>query len=153
MTLAKPAPEGPEIAPVRFSEEDWDALNALTGKQRAFVLEYPKDMNGTRAAGRAGYAGNVETWQVMGSRLLRHPKVNYLIRKLTAATADEMGITREWLLKEVQDTAARLEERGDSPVPALSLLARLRGDLIERVDVTSRSLVVTVNGVDAKELM
>ncbi len=151
MTLQ--SPESHQIAQVRFTAEDWEELNTLTAKQRAFVLEYPKDFNGTRAAKRAGYrASSDSALGARGWQLLRHPKVNYLVRKLTAATADEMGITKEWLLNEIQEVAGEMRERGESSAKELALLAKLRGDMIERVDVTQRTVEIRINGADLKDL-
>ncbi len=178
--LAVSDTESSEIAQIRLSEEDWVQLNGLTVKQRAFVFEYPKDFNGTRAAERAGYAGREAALAVRGSMLLRHPKVNPLIRKLTAATADEMGITREYLLAKI-DEVAELTLRGEpymleredgtlvavtdangdqvyynrSPqntLKAMELLAKLRGDMIERSEVTTRSIEIRINDVDLEDL-
>ena len=51
----------------------------LTAKQRAFVLEYPRDFNATQAAIRAGFSANGAA--VTGSRLLTNPKIEELIDK------------------------------------------------------------------------
>ena len=150
-SLAVPT-ESSEIAQIRFSEEDWAALDSLTKKQRAFVLEYPVDFNGAAAAKRAGYQGNDAALAVTASRLLRHPKVNPLIRLLTSSTADEMGYTREWLLKQIDEVAAELRARGDSAVPALALIAKLRGDMIERVEHDHRVVQVVINDVSVEDL-
>jgi hypothetical protein len=144
--------EGSEIAQFRFSEQDWKQLNSLTPLQRRFVLEYPKDFNAKAAAERAGYKGGAYAQANRGWELLRHPVVNPLIRKLTASTAEEMGITREWLLNEIQEVASEMRERGESSARELALLAKLRGDLIERVEHDVRHVVVQVNGVDVEDL-
>ncbi len=152
--LAVPDPDVQEIAQIRLSGEDWDDLNQLTGKQRAFVFEYVCDLNATRAAERAGYAGNENAWAVRGSMLLRHPTVNPLVRKLTAATADEMGYTREFILAKLEGVALAATADGQhaAATSAYRTMAQLRGDMIERVDMTSRQLVVHVNGVDVEDL-
>ena len=154
MTLAVPDSEAREIAQIRLSGEDWEALNGLTGKQRAFVFEYLKDLNATRAAERAGYAGNDSALAVRGSMLRRHPVVNPLIRKLTAATADELGLTSEYIMLQIEENAyaAALEGNHAAANAAWRTLAQLRGDMIERVDVTSRQLVVHVNGIEVEAL-
>ncbi len=171
--------EASEIAQDLFSAADYEALEGLTVKQRAFVVEYPRDFNGTRAAERAGYQGNDESLAVTGARLLRHRQVNPLIRKLTAATADEMGITRESLIARIDEVASRamagapkvhVTKDGDmfevkddegntitewqpaAVTRALETLAKLRGDMIERVDVTQRTVEIRINGADLKDL-
>ena len=150
-------------------------FNSCTPKQRAFIAEYPKDMNATLAAKRAGYAGDDNALAVQGSRLIRHHKANPLIRKLTAATADEMGITREYLLDRIDAVATRAQEGAPkilangtvakddegnviyewSPqgaARALELLAKLRGDMIERKEVDVRVVELRVNGVEMGDL-
>ncbi len=65
----------------------------MTGKQRAWVFEYPKDWNGTAACRRAGYQGSDDTLGVMAYDNLRNPKiVAVLKRRLTelAMDADEV---------------------------------------------------------------
>ncbi len=178
-SLAVPDTEAHQIAQFRLEAKDWDALGGLTGKQQAFVWEYLKDMNATRAADRAGYAGGEGKLAVRGHLLMRHPIVNPLIRKLTAATADEMGITREYVLSRIREVEQRImagapkvhvtkdgdmfevkDDAGNtiqewSPqaaTQALATLAKLRGDMIDRVDVTTRSIEIKINGTDLKDL-
>jgi hypothetical protein len=45
-----------------------------------------------------------------------------------------------------------MRERGESSARELALLAKLRGDLIERVEHDVRHVVVQVNGVDVEDL-
>jgi phage terminase small subunit len=55
--------------------------NNLTGKQKLFADYYVGEcsLNATRAAARAGYAGDENTKAVTGSRLLRNAKVRAYI--------------------------------------------------------------------------
>ena len=142
------------IAAVRFTEEDWTALGRLTQLQQRFILEYPRDFNGTAAAGRAGYQGGANALNVRASTLLRHPVAGRLIRKLCAATADEMGLTREWIMNTLQGLAneARADGAWQSSAKAVELIARLRGDMIERKQVHVRTVAITINGVDMEDL-
>ncbi len=50
---------------------------ALTGKQRAFVIEYVKDFNATQAAIRAGYSK--KTAYIIGHENLRKPNITEAI--------------------------------------------------------------------------
>lgn len=59
----------------------------LRGRRRAFVEEWFKDFNGTRAAERAGYMGNENTLAVTASRMLRNAKVRAYISERFAAKA------------------------------------------------------------------
>lgn len=64
---------------------------ALTEKRKAFVREYVKDFNGTRAAIRAGYAESGAS--VEGARLLADASVRAELEKMfkkAAASAEEV---------------------------------------------------------------
>lgn len=65
---------------------------ALTVMQEKFVNEYLIDFNATRAAERAGYAGNKNALAVMGHTLLRNTKISELIKARldSAMPADEV---------------------------------------------------------------
>jgi len=67
--------------------------NRLTGRQALFVEEYLQDFNATRAAERAGYAGDENALAVQGHRLLSYVKIKNLIHlrlQEAAMTADEV---------------------------------------------------------------
>lgn len=72
-----------------------------TERQRAFVLEYVKDHNATQAAIRAGYSSS--NAGRTGADLRRHPKVRQAIVELEQRMADELGITKRWLLERMRD--------------------------------------------------
>lgn len=61
--------------------------DGLTGKQRAWIYEYPKDWNGTAAARRAGFRGNANTLGVTAHDLLRNPKIAAALKKRLAELA------------------------------------------------------------------
>ena len=65
------------------------AEKPLTEKQRAFVAAYIGEARGnaTQAARLAGYSGGDAACAVMGSELLRHPKVTQAIEVFRLATA------------------------------------------------------------------
>ena len=63
----------------------------LTAKQRAFVLEYPKDFNATQAAIRAGYS--VKSATLIGHENIRKPNIKDAIEyefKQRALSLDEI---------------------------------------------------------------
>jgi len=65
----------------------------LTNKQKAFIEEYLKDFNATRAARRAGYGGSAGVLAAQGSRLLKNAKVSARISERlreSAMMADEI---------------------------------------------------------------
>lgn len=140
---------------VAWSEEDSEVFYSLTSKQSKFVREYLLDFNATKATQRAGYAAKTENDAArIGYGLLRHPKVGPLLRKATQQTADEMGITRGWLLEKVRKLAESAEKDGNKTEAsrAYALLAKLRGDMIERKEIDMRVVELKVNGVDVGDL-
>ena len=46
------------------------------------------------------------------AKISGHPVVGDLIRKLSSATADEMGLTREWLLRQLEAVAVEEQALG-----------------------------------------
>ena len=144
-----------ETALDRFTPADWADLESLTERQRRFVFEYPTDFNATAAAGRAGYRGDDNALGVQGHRVLRHRKAGPLVRKLSAFTADELGITREKILSRLDELSQRALDDFENPhaaAKALELLAKLRGDMIERRQVEGRTVAITINDVDMEDL-
>ena len=73
----------------------------LSEKQRRFVREWLVDMNGTRAAIRAGYSE--KSAANTASRLMKDPAVQAYRNELLKAKFDELGITRHSLAVEVYE--------------------------------------------------
>ena len=69
-----------------------DTGKALKPKERAFVREYLRDLNGTQAAIRAGYAE--KTAPARASRLLRMPKIKAYRDALMQERFEAIGIGR-----------------------------------------------------------
>jgi len=75
----------------------------LEPRQAAFVAEYLKDLNGTQAAIRAGYApGNA---RVQASELLALPKVKAEVQKAMQARAERNAIDADRVLKRLDAIA------------------------------------------------
>jgi len=143
-----------EVA-VAWQDDDFETFQSLTAKQRRFVLEYLLDFNQTRAVKAAGYKVDKDVHAArMGYAMLRHPKIGPLVQKASQQTADELGITRGWLLDKVRNLAADAEKNGDrvGASRAYALLAKLRGDMIERKEVDMKVVQLQVNGVDLGDL-
>lgn len=68
------------------------AARPLTDRQRAFVLEYLRDLNGTQAAVRAGYAEDRAA--STASRLLRKPEIRAFRDVLMEERFEAVGINR-----------------------------------------------------------
>lgn len=73
----------------------------LGEKQKRFVREWLVDMNGTRAAVRAGYSE--KSAANTASRLMKDPDVQAYRNELLKAKFDELGITRHSLAVEVYE--------------------------------------------------
>lgn len=73
----------------------------LGEKQKRFVREWLIDMNGTRAAIRAGYSE--KSAANTASRLMKDPAVQAYRDELLKAKFDELGITRHSLAVEVYE--------------------------------------------------
>jgi phage terminase small subunit len=74
-------------------------MNDLTPKERRFVSEYMVDLNGTKAAVRAGFAAR--SAGVTASRLLKKPKIARAIEAEQQRLADMTGITAARVLNEL----------------------------------------------------
>ncbi len=77
------------------------AEKRLGEKQKRFVREWLVDMNGTRAAIRAGYSE--KSAANTASRLMKDPDVQAYRNELLKAKFDELGITRHSLAVEVYE--------------------------------------------------
>lgn len=73
----------------------------LGEKKKRFVREWLIDMNGTRAAIRAGYSA--KSAANTASRLMKDPDVQAYRNELLKAKFDELGITRHSLAVEVYE--------------------------------------------------
>lgn len=73
----------------------------LGEKQKRFVREWLIDMNGTRAAIRAGYSA--KSAANTASRLMKDPDVQAYRNELLKAKFEELGITRHSLAVEVYE--------------------------------------------------
>ena len=124
----------------------------MNSRQRAFAREYAVDHTGSAAAIRAGYSSTRA--KHTARELLLHPDVADEIAKLDAVTAEELGVTKLWIVS----TAKTLVDRslaGEVPatvgVRALEFLAKMSGFLVERTESVSQELKVITLTFD-KEL-
>ena len=92
----------------------------ITDKKKRFVREWLVDMNGTRAAIRAGYSE--KSAAQTASRLMRDPAVREYRDALLKEEFDSLGITRHSLAVEVW----RVYERCAAATPVLQWDSNLR---------------------------
>ena len=106
---------------------------ALQDKQRAFIAEYVKDNNATRAAERAGYSD-----PNYGRQLLTNPYVEAELERLRAdaRTDDVMTLSelQQWWSKVVQ--ACKPGDNIRDALKASELLAKSMGGFTERTEQT-----------------
>jgi phage terminase small subunit len=90
--------------------------NALTPKQKSFVIEYLSDLNATGAARRAGYSQRTANEQ--GARLLAKPSVAEAVREAQKARGARLRITQD-------DVLAGLLREATSSGPGTSQAGRI----------------------------
>ncbi len=103
-----------------------------TAKQRAFVLEYPKDFNGTKAAIRAGYSergANVAAIRALSNATILEAIENEY--KKRAMSLDET-LARIVRIATGEDEEAKIRDREW----ALDLLMKNHGALVQRMEHT-----------------
>jgi len=74
-------------------------MRKLTAKQKAFIQEYPIDLNGTQAAIRAGYSAKTAEFQA--SKMLSKGKVQEAIQEALDKRAERTEITADRVLLEI----------------------------------------------------
>lgn len=86
--------------------------DGLTDKQRLFVKEFMRDLNGTQAAIRTGYSAKTANEQA--ARLLANVSVRAAIEKRLEARSKKLEISADWVLKRlVKEAQADLAELFD----------------------------------------
>jgi phage terminase small subunit len=80
----------------------------LTRKQEAFVAEYLIDLDGTKAAARAGYKGKY-LHQIAG-QVMRKPHVKKLIDEALDERMTRTKITQDYVLEVIQETIERCRQ-------------------------------------------
>ena len=94
---------------------------------------------------------------IRGFKVLRHPVIGPEIRRLGAATPDEFGVTREYVVAKLREVVERAlgDNEGWTPQSALrglELISRLRGDLVERTSAEVKVVQVQINDVNMEDL-
>jgi len=85
----------------------------LTPKQERFATAYAKHHNASLACREAGYSAHGRSASVTGTRLLADVCVLERIQALEATAADELGVSRQRFLYELQEAAALAKSKGD----------------------------------------
>lgn len=113
----------------------------LTDRQRRFVEHYVALGNGAQAARQAGYKDGAGIYET-ASDLLRKPEIRQAIDDRQANLANELGLTRQWVLDGLRQEAVD----GDSPpaarIKARELIGKAHGMWVDRAQVDVASTVV-----------
>lgn len=98
----KSATQHENVATQIVSDEAIEKLNEsdLRDKHRAFVIEYLKSFNATQAYINV-YETKYSTAMSEGSKLLRNPKVQEMIKELRKDKLESLAITREDLIADL----------------------------------------------------
>jgi phage terminase small subunit len=154
-TLARAA-NADEVLPLAPGDPDPEAMAKLTTKQQRFVEEYLVDYNATAAAGRAGYKGDKRNLGIRGYKLIRHPIIGPEIRRRGAATADELGVSSEYLMTKLRGVIDHVTDedklKPSSAARTIELASKLRGDLVERQQSEVKVITVQINDVNMEDL-
>lgn len=120
-------PERHVPALVESLGKDATVLDGLTAKERRFVEEYPKDLNGRQACIRAGYSEKSAAGYAY--ELLRKQRIVDAMAAVMAKRSASTGIDRSWVLTNLvqahdkakgKDTAAFMAHR----LKSLELIGR-----------------------------
>ncbi len=80
----------------------------LTPKQKRFAKEYPRDLNGTKAAIRAGYSKG--SAKQTASRIMTNNDLKETIQAEVDSIAEELGINTKYILGTIKDTMERCKQ-------------------------------------------
>jgi phage terminase small subunit len=115
-------------------------LNSLTGKQRAFIEEYLKDLNGADAVLRAGYDMKPGNQNRMANQLLNNKAIRYAIDGLRAQRAEHTPITADYVLSKIVSVIEKCENGpkydAQSILRATELLGRHLGLYKDKQEVS-----------------
>lgn len=128
-------PVRPHLAKAIASGDPNEVFDCLTGLQKAFCEEYVKDLNGTKAAERAGY--NSKNYNRLATKLLQNPGVRFAIDAIKAERAKNSDVTTDYVLKEVTTIVEKFKDANpNAALRGLELIAKHLGMLKERTEIS-----------------
>ena len=106
-----------------------------TAKMLRFVEEYPKDLDGPRAAERAGY--KTKNVYKLARDLLVHPLLVPLIKEKLKAREERMIVEEDYIIQGLMRIAKDNEETSpQNAIRALELLGKHLGMFKERTEIS-----------------
>lgn len=111
-------------------------IDALTAKQRAFVEEFLKDLNGTQAVLRAGY--KTKHPNRIAFQLMEKPEIRLAIDGLRAERTKNSDVTKDYVLRKIMRTLESAEQADNynAVLRAAELLAKHLGMFVERTEIS-----------------
>ncbi len=128
-------PVRPHLAKAIASGDANEVFDCLTGLQKAFVEEYVKDLNGSKAVIRAGYV--TKNPNRISTKLLQNPGIRFAVDAIKAERAKNSDVTSDYVLKEVTTIIEKFKEANpNAALRGLELLAKHLGMLKERTEIS-----------------
>lgn len=117
-------------------------VKGLSNKQQKFVEEYLKDLCGTQAAVRAGYAA--KTAGVIAAENMQKPKIVAAIQELRAVQAQKAGETVEKHLATMEDLRNEARRLGQmaAAVKAEECRGKVLGFYTEKHEIAGHKLII-----------
>lgn len=125
--------------------------NTLTDKQARFCEEYPKDLNATQAAFRAGYSERTAAEQ--GYQLLQKTSVQAEMRRLMKERSERVELDADLVVQRLLWESDELNPKSTpaSRVNALGLLGRHLSMFVERHELIGTQEVILIRLEDPAE--
>ena len=131
------------------------SVRGLTPRQKLFIGEYIKDMNGARSYLRAGYKVNVKVAAVNASKLLAKANISTAINDALGRRLGKLDISNDTVLQEIAKMAfgnmmdyIKVQEDGTACVD-LSKLTREQAAAIHELSFEE---AMDGNGEDARQI-
>ena len=112
-----------------------DIESALNDKQKAFCVEYLKELNATKAY-ISVYESDYNTARVNSSRLLAKANVKKYINDLMDIYKQNMDITVAEIVKGIKTIAQDEEATHNNKLKAFELLAKYKQMFVDKTEVT-----------------
>lgn len=110
----------------------------FTGKEKLFVQEYLKDMNGSAAVVRAGYSAKYANRY--SSEILKKPHIRSAINSALTERAKDTIISVDYVLNRIVKTINKAETDNNhtAVLRGLEMMARHLGMFVEKHEITGK---------------
>lgn len=113
-------------------------IDSLTEKQKRFVEEFLKDLNGTQAVIRAGYNCTPDSARKMASQLRENPAVRIAIDALRKEREKNTDVTKDYVLRKIVRLIEKAEdaEQYQAALRGTELLGRHLSLFVDRTEIS-----------------